>query len=80
MTSKSSTAAGLNCGCALFVLFVNMTLGALAFDCCLWSIFGKTIPWWADMICGAVMGQVVIPAAVVCLVLRACGIEAPFVR
>ena len=46
---------------------------------CLESILGKTVPFWAAMVAGLVLGQFTVPIAVVCWLLRMCGIDAPFV-
>lgn len=66
------------CGCFLIMLLINVTLGGYCFHYSLWNIFGKNIPWFADAVCGVVLGGVAIPTAVVCWVMRLCGVEAPF--
>lgn len=50
----------------LFAMYA--AIAGVAFDWCLWSIFGKDIPAWADVLCGIVAGEVAVPLAVVVLV------------
>ena len=66
-------------GCFV-VMILNLLLGGWSFDYCLWAIFGKDIPFWGDMICGFFAGEVTIPLAIVCFILRCCGIESPFLH
>lgn len=65
-------------GCALLLAF-NLTIGTLCFDYALFSVFGKEIPWYADMIAGAFLGQFALPVAVICWIVRLCGVPVPFV-
>lgn len=71
-------AVGGCCGCFLVIMLINLTIGAVAFDYCLYSLWGKDIPWYGDVVCGAVLGEFAIPVAIACLVMRLCGIPAPF--
>lgn len=66
------------CGCFLFIMLINLTIGAVAFDYALYSLWGKEIPWYGDMACGAIMGEVAVPVALVCLIMRLCGVQSPF--
>jgi hypothetical protein len=59
---------GCACGCLLILLF-NVTIGGLCFQYSLWAICGKDIPWYADVLCGLVGGEVVVPLAFVLWVL-----------
>lgn len=70
--------AGGFVGCAVLVILFNLFIGAVTFDYALYSLFGKDVPWYADMICGLVLAQITVPVAIVCWILRLCGIEAPF--
>lgn len=54
-------------------------LGGVCFDYFLYSVFGKDIPWYGDAIAGLFLGQFVGPAAVICWVIRLCGVPVPFV-
>ncbi len=65
-------------GCVVIIFLFNLLLGGWSFDYCLWSIFGKDVPFYMDMLCGLFVGQFTIPLAVVCLLLRCCGVEVPF--
>jgi len=66
-------------GCITAILVVNLTLGGFCFDYCLQFIFGKDIHFMGDIICGLFLGELAIPAAVICFVLNLFGIEAPLV-
>jgi hypothetical protein len=56
----------------------NLFVGGWSFDYCLFSIFGKDIPFVLDMICGVFTAEVTVPLSIVCFILRLCGIHVPF--
>lgn len=64
-------------GCMVTVMILNVILGGVSFHYCLWSIFGKDIPWYGDAVFGLFAGEVTIPLAVVVWILRL-FIQAPF--
>lgn len=59
-----------SCGCLLLVLLFNILLGGYCFDYVLFVVFNKDIPWWADAICGTITGEFIVPAAIVCWILK----------
>lgn len=63
-----------------FYLSVYVLIGSLSFQYSLKSIFGHNIPWYADIIAGLFFGWATIPISVVCLVIRLCGVEVPFIQ
>lgn len=73
-----ATATGGTCGCIVFILLLNLSLGGFCFDYALNAIAGFDIPWYADMVAGLVLGEAAIPAAVICWILTLCGIATPF--
>jgi len=73
---KRTTGGGL-CGCFAMVLLMNATIGGVCFDYCLWSLFGKDIPWYADAVCGLIGGEVALPLAVVMWIVHF-FVERPF--
>jgi hypothetical protein len=77
--SEAASACFGYCGCFVMILILNVTIGGLCFAYSLFSILGKEIPWYADAICGLFLGQFAIPCALVCWILRLCGVEAPFI-
>lgn len=66
-------------GCVTGVIVVNATLGGIAFNYALASLMGKNIPWIADAIIGLFLGEITIPVALICWVIRLCGVPAPFI-
>ncbi len=56
-------------GAALVLLLFNLLLGGFCFDFSLWALFGKDIPWYADLLCGLFLGQFVIPIAFIAWIL-----------
>ena len=66
------------CGCIAVFFVFNLLFGGFLFDYCLYSILGKNIHWLGDMLCGLVLGEVCLPLAIVCFILRLFGVEAPF--
>ena len=63
----------------LAILVFNLTLGGWCFDYCLYSIVGKDIPFYADFIAGAFLGQFALPITIICWIIRLCGVPVPFV-
>lgn len=76
MRSNSSGGAG----CLIIVALVvgGLAVGGLCFDYSLYSITGLDAPWYMDVIAAPLTGEMVVPVAVVCWVVRSCGVEAPF--
>lgn len=74
MSHNTST----SCGCLIAILALNLTVGAMCFAYSLRSILGADVPWWADALGGLFLGQITIPLAVICWVLRLAGLDAPF--
>jgi hypothetical protein len=70
--------AGVSAGCCLGVLAFNLIGGGWCFDYALWAITGRDVPWYTDLIAGALLGQFVAPIAIVCWVLQLGGLHAPF--
>lgn len=68
-------------GCAQLIAYavISLVLGAPCFDYWLYSVFGKNIPWYADCVVGFALGPLNITAAIVCWIIRLCGIETPFI-
>ena len=66
-------------GCVGAILLVNLTIGGICFDYCLKFIFDKDIHWVGDVICGLFLGELAIPAAIICFILNLFGVEAPLV-
>lgn len=80
MKETSGGCAG-SCGCMLAILLFNVVLGAWTFSYDLWVLAGKTAPWWANVICGLLGGEVTVPLALILWVLSAAGvIHGPLVR
>jgi hypothetical protein len=63
----------------LIVLLVNITIGAVCFDYSLKFVFDKDIPWYGDCVCGLFLGEVAVPAAIICWVLGECDVQSPLV-
>jgi hypothetical protein len=69
-------------GCLIFLLILsfNLVVGGLSFQYCLSAVFGKDVPWYADMIAGLFLAEFTVPGAIFCYVVRLCGVPAPFVH
>jgi hypothetical protein len=82
--SSSETAQGClgltGCGCITAIIIFNLLLGPICFDYSLDSFFAKDAPWYLDLLGGLVFGEVVIPLAILCFILRACGVQVPFIH
>jgi hypothetical protein len=75
---RGSAPVGIGCLCILIALGFNALIGGLCFQVCLWSLIGKDAPWYLDGLAGMFASPVVVPLAVVCWVVRACGVGIPF--
>ena len=68
-------------GCLIWiigVILVGLSAGSICFDYCLFACFGKDIPWYGDMVGGLFLGWAVIPATVICWIVKMCGVAVPF--
>lgn len=72
--------AGGGCLIVVGIVAFHLTVGALLFQYCLWSVFAKDAPWYLDMVGGLFLAEPLVPTAVVCLILRACGVAVPFIH
>lgn len=64
----------------LVILFVNLLLGGMSVNYCLSSFMGKTVDFWVATLAGLFLAEITIPLAIVCWLLRLCGVETPFIR
>lgn len=78
--SIAATGCAAYIGCFLAVIAFNLTIGGLLFQYCLWSILGRDIPWYGDAVAGLFLGEFALPAAVICWVMRLCGVPVPFMH
>jgi hypothetical protein len=61
-------------------LIICWAIGSWAFGYSLWSVLGKDVPWYADLLAGIVLRQYVLPAAILCWIARLCGVAVPFIN
>lgn len=69
-------------GClGLFAAYLAACQLALAniFAYTLYSIFGKDIPWYGDLLGAFLLGPFNLTAALICWLVRLCGVAAPFI-
>ncbi len=78
--NQPSSTTSVNCGCLILVILINVTIGAYAFAYCLDSFFAKDASGAVDIIGGLVLGEIVIPLAILCWILKVCGVETPFIH
>ncbi len=64
----------------LIVLAFNLVMGALMFDYCLFTIFGKNVPWYVDMVAGLFLAEPLLPITIICWIATLCGVSVPFVK
>jgi len=69
-----------SCGCAIAILICNLLLGGVTVNYCLESFIGKTVDFVWAAIAGLFLGEISLPLAVVCWLLRICGLHTPFVH
>lgn len=59
--AQQSTLAISSCGCWIFLLIFNATIGGWAFDYCLMALGGVNLPWYVDGLCGLILAQIIVP-------------------
>lgn len=71
---------GCSCGCLvmIIILIINLTLGGLCFDYTIYNWFNADIAWPLDCLCGMVLGEIVMPCAIVTWILKCAGVQTPF--
>jgi len=62
----------------LVLLVVIGCIGGCCTDYVIDTAFGKDLPFIADVGIGLVTGEIIIPAAIVCCIVKACDVETPF--
>lgn len=77
-SSSSSAAGARGCGCVAMYFVATAVLGRISVNYLLESLIGKTVPFLPAAIVGFFLGGVTIPGALVCWILRLCGIHTPF--
>ncbi len=55
-----------------------VAVAAYLFQYNLYSIFGKDVPWYLDILGGLALNGLNLPLAIGCCITRACGVEVPF--
>ena len=79
---KESALTGVGClgvGCSLWigVIILNLTLGAYCFAFSLDFLFGKSVDTSWNVISGLFLGELTIPVAVICWILKLAGVSNP---
>lgn len=75
---KNKQEEDIGCGCLIIFILFNIAIGGISVDYCLWYLFEKNVPWFADVIGGIFLGEFTVPLMVLCWLLKLCGIESPF--
>ncbi len=71
--------AVMMCILGVVAIFAAVFIGlGFCFEYVLWSLIGRDVPFYADVIGGIVTNGFVLTATIVCWILRLAGIEAPF--
>lgn len=60
----------LNCGCMIFMVIFNITVGGLSVNYLLEVFLNKTIPFWGAALLGLFVGEVSVPVAIVVWLLK----------
>lgn len=77
-STSADHGCGVTCGCLIILLILNLTLGAVCVQYDLYSLWGAELPWYGNVGIGLVAGEVAVPIAIVCWIVRQCGVDAPF--
>ena len=71
---------GMTCGCWIALMVFNLLIGAWSVNYCLESFLNKTVETWIAMLAGLFLAEITFPLAVVCWLLRLCGVHVPFIH
>lgn len=81
MANRSGSGAGLlglNCGCIILILVINLTIGSFCFNYCLGALWGTQLHWGLAALGGLILGELAIPAAVIIWLITLSGVPTPF--
>ena len=67
---NDDTSIGLQCGCGILILIINIIIGTWSVNYLLLTLAGKTIPLIGAILIGMVAGELTIPAAIVVWLLK----------
>lgn len=59
---------------------IYAVISAACFDYSLFAISGKDVPWYADVIVGFFFGWIAAPAAIICWIIKLCGVVTPLIH
>lgn len=77
--SGEGCAVGGACGCWLAFLLFNLCLGGVSLQYCLECFIGKGLDqFWVAALLGLFLGEFTVPIAIICFVLKLCGVHMPF--
>lgn len=75
---RLETQAGCLFGLFFVILpLINVTIGAMCFDYCLWNLFQKNIHWFGDCLCALFVAELAMPVALVIFILKIFGVDFP---
>jgi hypothetical protein len=69
---------GAGCIGMLIMLVIVVAIGGYCTDYVVHTCWGKDFPSWADCCIGLFTGEIVVPAAIVCFIVKACDVPTPF--
>lgn len=78
-SSSGGTTSG-GCGCLVAILLANLILGGVTTSYVAESFTGVKPPFVVAAVAGLFLGEFTIPGAVLCWLIRSCGVPAPFMK
>ena len=76
MDRETGIMIGGGCGCLIMALLFNLCVGGFLCDYCLWQTFALDIPFWADMLIGVFLAEIMIPWAIVMFIISVAAPDA----
>lgn len=76
--SGEGVAAFGGCFGVIVLVALAMSLGPLAFQYVLDAATGRDVPWYADLIAGTILSEIVVRVAIVVWIVKLCGVPTPF--
>jgi hypothetical protein len=69
----------LGCTTVLAGVIAVLTIVSKMFEYSFYTVFGKDIPWYLDLLGACVLNALNFPLWVICMIIRAAGVEVPLI-
>lgn len=78
-TKEAFTFLGLGCGGLIMLMAILLYPVKLMAEYSIWTLFGKDVPWFLDILVGFVLNGALFIVFVFCMLIRFLGYEIPLI-